>query len=81
MNLVMQKRNRLVSMVLLVSLLFSAFLSACGGSIDVNIIPPDGGGDGGGGDGGGEGVFLNNQTLFIILLVMILFVAMIAILR
>lgn len=77
MNLVMQKRNRVVSIVLLVSLLFSVFLSACGASIDVNI-PDGGGGDGG---GSGDGNFLNNQMLFIILIVMILFVAMIAILR
>lgn len=77
MNIVMEKRNRVVSIVLLVSLVFSVFLSACGGSIDVNIIPPDGGGDGGGGDDN----FLNNQTLFIILIVMILFVAMISVLR
>ena len=76
MNMVMQKRNRIVSIVLLVSLLFSVLLSACGGTIDVNIIPPDGGGD-----SSGDGNFLNNQTLFIILIVMILFVAMIAVLR
>lgn len=77
MNVVMEKRNWVLSIVLLVSLLFSVFLTACGGSIDVNIIPPDGGGGG----GNGEENFLSNQTLFIILIVMILFVAMIAILR
>ncbi len=80
MNLTLHKRNRFISIVLLLSLLCSVFLGACNGSIGVNIIPPNGGGNGGGGDSGSNNL-LNNQFLFIILIIMILFVAMIAVLR
>lgn len=77
MHASIQRPARVLSLILLVSLVGSLLLGACA-NVGVNIIPPDGGG---GGDGGSNDNFLNNQFLFVILIIMILFVAMIAVLR